>query len=65
MGILIYRALSGIARRVIFWCVGLPVAALFAAYLIAIAAACTKELWKTWKNDPARRKRREKADPPL
>ncbi len=65
MGILAYRALCSLVSRVMFWCVGVPLAALFAAYLAAIVMMCARELWKTWKNDRARRKQHEKADPPV
>lgn len=61
MGPLVYRALGDIVRRVVFWCVGVPAALLFAAYLVAIVVLCTRELW----NDRKRRKRREKTDPSL
>lgn len=61
MGPLMYRALGDIVRRVVFWCVGVPAALLFAAYLVAIVVLCTRELW----NDRKRRKRREKTDPSL
>ena len=61
MGPLVYRALGDIVRRVVFWCVGVPAALLFAAYLVASVVLCTRELW----NDRKRRKRREKTDPSL
>ncbi len=61
MGPLVYRALGDIVRRVVFWCVGVPAALLFAAYLAAIVALCTRELW----NDRKRRKRHEKTDSSL
>ncbi len=61
MGPLVYRALGDIVRRVVFWCVGVPAALLFAAYLAAIVALCTRELW----NDQKRRKRHEKTGSPL
>ena len=65
MGALAYRALCGIAARVVFWCVGVPAAALFAAYLAGIAAMCAGELRAIRKNDRAGRKRHEKTDPDL
>ncbi len=65
MGALVYRALCDIAARVVFWCVGVPAAALFAAYLVGIAAMCARELRTIRKNDQARRKRHEKTDPDL
>lgn len=65
MGPLVYRALGDIVRRVVFWCVGVPAALLFAAYLAAIVALCTRELWNDRKNDRERRKRREKTDSSL
>ena len=65
MGPLVYRALGGIVRRVVFWCVGVPAALLFAAYLVGIVVMCTKELWTIRKNDQKRRKRHEKTDSSL
>lgn len=65
MGPLVYRALGDIVRRMVFWCVGVPAALLFAAYLAAIVALCTRELWNDRKNDRERRKRREKTDSSL
>lgn len=38
MGALVYRALCETAARLMFWCVGVPVAALWAAWLAGIAA---------------------------
>ncbi len=65
MGALVYRALCDIAARVVFWCVGVPAAALFAAYLVGIAAMCARELQAIRKNDQTGRKRHEKTDPDL
>lgn len=57
MGALAYRALCEIAARMAFWCVGVPVAALFAAYLAGIAAMCAGEL----RAHPKKRPNREEA----
>lgn len=57
MGALAYRALCEIAARVAFWCVGVPVAALFAAYLAGIASMCVREL----RAHPKKRPNREEA----
>ena len=65
MGALIHRALCEAAARLVFWCVGIPVEVLFAAYLAGIVVMCLKELWTSQKNDRTRRKHREKTDPPL
>lgn len=57
------RILSYFVGRLVFWCVGIPVAVLFAAYLAGIVVMCTKELWAMRKNDQKRREHREKTDP--
>lgn len=43
-----------IANNVILWCIGLPVAVLFAAYLIGIAVMCTRELWSSRRKPRSR-----------
>lgn len=64
MGALVYRALCETAARLMFWCVGVPVAALWAAWLAGIAAMCLKELWSIRKHGRKREKRPDSAEPP-
>lgn len=53
------------AGRLVFLLAVVPVAITFAAYLAGIVVMCTRELWRTWKNDRKGEVRHEEADPRL
>lgn len=44
VGTLVERAVCDMAGSVVLWCVGIPVAVMFAAYLVVIVVMCVKEL---------------------
>lgn len=64
-GTFLYYIVYLIVHDVVFWCVGIPVAVLFAAYLIGIVVMCTKELWETRERDRKGAPEHEKTDPSL
>ena len=44
VGTLVERAVCDMAGSMVLWCVGIPVAVMFAAYLVVIVVMCVKEL---------------------
>ncbi len=54
LGTLVERAVYHMGSGVVLWCVGVPVAVMFAAYLIGIAVMCVKELWNSSKKPRSR-----------
>lgn len=61
MGWIVHRAFYGGIAKLVFLCVGVPVAVLFAAYLVGIVVMCTSELRNMKKGAQSH----EKTDPPL
>lgn len=64
-GTFINYVVYSIVGSLVFWCIAIPVAVLFIAYLIGIAAMCAKELWRIRVQARKGAPKHEKTDPPL
>lgn len=54
VGALVERAVCDMVSSVVLWCVGIPAAVMFAAYLVAIVVMCVKELRSSGKKPRGR-----------
>ncbi len=64
-GTFINYVVYSIAGSLVFWCIAIPVAIIFIAYLIGIAVMCTKELWRIREQTRKGASKHEKTDPSL
>lgn len=54
LGVLVERAVYHMGSSVVLWCVGIPAAVMFAAYLVVIVVMCVKELRSSGKKPRGR-----------